>query len=166
MELVLTQAAIDGMPSGLREQLFGYLGSRPTDEYHTAEVALLTREQAAALVRGISFHHAGAQLRVLLDRLAYTDTARPPSRKRLTKALEAEGRQLGGYLDALNRLTANVTGHPGARLCEHQKTTDTYTVLVATREHLRELLSTMRASGKVEESLWELHKSQRCAIAP
>lgn len=156
MELVLTQADLDAMPDGLRKQLFDYLGSTwSAGEHHPAEAAPLTREEATALLREVSFDRAGARLRLLLHRLAYADTARPPSRKRLVEALEGEGEHLGRYLGSLNRMTAKVTGHPGARLCEHERETDTYTVPAATRELIRELLTTMKELGKHEEPLWE-----------
>ena len=156
MELVLTQADIDGMPRTLREQLFDYLGGTWSEtEYHPAEAAVLTPEQATALLREVSFHHAGAHLRILLERFAYLDTARPPSRERLIKALGTEGKYLGRYLGVLNRLTATITGHPGEKLYEYQKESDTYVVPAATRETLRDLMTTMKASGKAEEPLWE-----------
>jgi hypothetical protein len=156
MELVLTQADLDAMPAGLREHLFSFLGGAwPPADDHSTEPAVLNREQATALLREISFHGAGARLHALLHRLAYADAARPPSRERLTEALEDEGGHLGRYLGSLNRMTAKVTGHPGARLCAHQKDADTYTVAPATRELLRELLATIKASGKHEEPLWE-----------
>jgi hypothetical protein len=156
MELLLTQADFDAMPIGLREQLFSYLGGTwAVAEHHLTVAASLTREQATALLREVSFHHAGARLLLLLDRLAYADAARPPSRERLTEVLKDEGEHLGRYLGSLNRMTAKVTGHPGARLCEHQKEADTYTVPEGTRKLLRELLAMMKASGKREEALWE-----------
>lgn len=156
MELVLTQADLDAMPIGLREQLFSYLGGiGPVAEHHPAEAEPLTGEQATALLREVSFHHAGARLLVLLDRLAYADGARPPSRAQLIEALEDEGEHLGRYLGSLNRMTAKVTGRPGARLCEHQKEAGTYTVPVATRKLLRTLLTMMKTSGKGEAPLWE-----------
>ena len=156
MELVLTQADIDGMPSSLREQLFGYLGgSWPSGEHHLAEAVPLDREQAIALLREVSFHRAGARLRLLVDRLAYADAARAPSRDRLVEVLEDDGEHLGRYLGALNRIMARVTKHSSARLCEHQKETDTYTVPAASRKILRELLTTMKTSGRGEEPLWD-----------
>ena len=144
------------MPSGLREQLFGFLaGSWPTGEHHLAETVSLTREQAIALLREISFHHAGARLRLLLARLAYADAARPPTRQRLVEILESEGEHLGRYLGALNRTTAKIVGRPGARLFEHHKEVDTYSVPAVSREVLRELLTTMKVPGTGEEPLWE-----------
>ena len=156
MELLLTQADLDAMPDELREQLFSYLaGTWAAGEHHVPEVVALSREQATALLREVSFHRAGARLHLLLERLAYSDAARPPARERLIEALDDEGEHLGRHLGALNRMTAKVTGRPGARLWEHHKEADTYTVPAATREQLRELLSTMKASGKREEPLWE-----------
>ena len=156
MELLLTQADLDAMPSDLREQLFSYLaGVWPAGEHHVPEVVVLTREQATAVLREVSFHRAGARLRLLLERLAYLDGSRPPSRERLIEILEEEGEHLGRYLGSLNRITAKVTGRPGARLCEHDKEADTYAVQAATRKLLRELLTTTKASGRREEPLWE-----------
>jgi len=144
------------MPSGLREQLFSFLGGTwPAGEHHLAETVPLTREQAIALLREVSFQHTGAWLRLLLERLAYADAARPPSRERLVEMLEVEGKHLGRYLGSLNRITAKIIGRPGVRLFEHHKEADTYIVPAATREVLRELLSTMKVSGKGEEPLWE-----------
>jgi hypothetical protein len=156
MEILLTQADLDAMPSGLREQLFSYLGKTwPAGEHQVAEAVSLTREQAIALLREVSFHHAGAHLRVLLERLAYADAGRPPTRDRLTEILKTQGEHLGLYLGFLNRITAKVTGRPGARLCDHQKDADIYTVPAATRALLRELLETLKSSGRGEEPLWE-----------
>jgi len=156
MELVLTQADFDAMPIGLREQLFSYLGGTwPVAEHHLTEARPLGREQATALLREVSFHHDGARLLMLLRRLGYADSSRPPSRERLMEALGSEGGNLGRHLGTLNRMAAKVTGHLGAKLCEHQKDADTYTVPTATRELLRELLTMMKASGKSEEPLWE-----------
>lgn len=156
MELTLMQADIDAMPRGLREQLFSFLGGNwPAGEHHLAETVSLTREQAITLLREVSFHHAGAHLRLLVERLAYADAARPPSRERLVEILENEGEHLGRYLGALNRITGKIIGRPGARLFEHHKEADTYTLPAATRDVLRELLSAMKMSGKGEEPLWE-----------
>lgn len=156
MELVLTQADLDAMPAGLRDQLFLYLGGawgagRPGE----AEGVQLSREQAIALLREVSFHRAGAHLRALIDRLAYGDAAKPPSRVRMIEALEQEGAHLGRYLALLNRMTAKITGRPGVRLCEYHKGADNYVVRAQTREVLREVLATMKASAKGEEPLWE-----------
>jgi hypothetical protein len=156
MELVFTQADLDAMPADLRRQLFLYLvGTRATERRDKGESALLSREHAIALLREISFHHAGAHLRVLLDRLAYGDAAQPPTKKRLIEVLEEDKAHLGRYLATLNRLTAQVTGRAGAKLFEYHKMADIYTVPAATRDILRELLLTMKVSGKGEEPLWE-----------
>ncbi len=156
MELILTQADFDAMPMELRQQLFSYLaGNWPVGERHPAETAVLTREQAIALLREVSFHRAGAQLRVLLERLVHADAARPPTRARLAEVLEDEGAHLGRYLGSLNRLTAKITARPGARLYEHHKEADTYVLPERTREILRGLLATMKVSSKGEEPLWE-----------
>jgi hypothetical protein len=156
MELVLTQADLDVMPAELRLQLFTYLGrTRGPGELDHGEGELLSREQAIGLLREVSFHRAGARLRVLLERLVHDATAKPPSRKRMIEALEEDGAQLGRYLATLNRITAKVTGRPDARLCEYQKAADAYRMHAETREILRDLLVTMKASGKQEEPLWE-----------
>jgi hypothetical protein len=156
MELVLTQADLDAMPADLRQQLFLHLvGTGTREGGDQGESALLSREQAIALLREVSFHRAGAHLRALLDRLAYGDAAEPPSKRRLTEALDQDKPRLGRYLATLNRLTAQVTGRSGAKLFEYRKTTDTYTVRAPTRGILRELLLTMKVSGKGEEPLWE-----------
>lgn len=156
MQIVLTQTDLDAMPTALREQLFLYLsGLAPAAGHHALETAELTRDQAVALLREISFHRAGGRLRTLLERLAYTEASRPPSRERLAKALEADGEHLGRYMGFLNRITAKVTGRPGARLYEHHRDTDSYTVPEATREILRDLLATMKASWEREEPPWE-----------
>lgn len=156
MELVLTQADLDAMPAELRHRLFVHLGGGGgPGELDEGEAVPLSREQAIALVREVSFHRAGVHLRVLLDRLANGGVAKPPSRKRMIEALGEDGAHLGRYLAMLNRITAKVTEHPDARLCEYQKAADAYTTHPATREILRELLVTMRASGKQEEALWE-----------
>jgi len=156
MELLLTQADLDAMPDQLREQLFRHLtGNRAASGRLAPELVPLTADQATALLREVSFHPAGAQLHLVLERLAYTDAARPPAGQRLMDALDEKGAHLGRYLAALNRMTAKVTGRPGARLWDRHKDEDTYTVPAATREHLRDLLSTMKKSGKHEEAQWE-----------
>ncbi|HQT77906.1 MAG: hypothetical protein B7Z80_20855 [Rhodospirillales bacterium 20-64-7] len=155
MQLVLTQTDLDAMPAALREQLFSYLGGfLPGGGHHAIETAELTRDQAIGLLREISFHRAGARLHTLLERLAYTDAAQPPTRERLARALEADGEHLGRYLGFLNRITAKVTGRPGARLYDHSKEADAYTVPEATRAVLREVLAAMKASGEQEEPPW------------
>lgn len=155
MELVLTQADLDAMPAELRQELFLYLAGAGGGALGKTEGAVLSREQAIALLREVSFHRAGARLRAVLDRLAYSDAARPPSKKRMTDALGEDSVHLGGDLATLNRMTAKVMGYPGARLCKYDRTADAYTADAATREILRELLVTMKASGKLEEPLWE-----------
>lgn len=156
MQLVLTQADLAAMPAGLREQLFLYLTGTPqAGDRDKARGVHLTREQAIALLREVSFHRAGARLRALLERLAYGDAAKPPARQRMIEALEEDAPHLGRFLAALNRMTAKVTGQPGIKLCEYHKTTDTYSTDAATRALLRELFTTMKASGKQEEPLWE-----------
>lgn len=156
MKLVLTQADLDAMPPELHQQLFQYLGgTRGGGELETAEAAALSREQAIALLREVSFHRAGARLRAVVDRLAYSEAARPPSKERMTETLAEDGAHLGRYLATLNRLTAKVTGRSGAKLWTYDKATDAYTAHAATREVLRDLLLTMKASGKLEEPLWE-----------
>jgi hypothetical protein len=156
MEILLTQSDLDAMPGGLRDQLFNYLGKTWTAGGHPVpEAALLTRDQAIALLREVSFHRAGAHLHMLLERLAYADAARPPTRERLIELLEAAGEHLGLYLGFLNRITAKVTGQPGASLFDHRKETDTYTVQAATRALLRDLLGTMKLSHSGEAPLWE-----------
>jgi hypothetical protein len=144
------------MPTGLRQQLFLHLCKNGgAGQPGQAEGVPLTRGHAIALLREVSFHRAGARLRVLLNQLAYGEAAKPPSRNRMIEALEEDGAHLGRYLATLNRMTAKVTGHPGAKLCEYHKTSDAYTAHAATREILRELFLTMKASGKLEEPLWE-----------
>ena len=156
MELVLSQADLDGLPAALREQLFRHLaGAHVRREGGTEAGAPLDREQAIALLREISFHRAGEHLRALLARLAYGEAARPPTRARLLEALEADGRRLAHDLASLDRLVAKVTGRPGARLSDYDKATDSYAVHAATREALRDVLATMKASGRQEEPLWE-----------
>ena len=154
MELVLTQADFDAMPTKLRHELFVWL-SRGEAYDQAGEGLPLNREQAIALLREVSFHPAGARLKALIDRLAYADTARPPSKRRLIEALNEDGGRLGRYVATLNRLTSKVTGRPKARLCEYHKLTDGWSTHAATRAILRELLSTMKASGAREEPLWE-----------
>ena len=99
--------------------------------------------------------HAGARLRLLLDRLAYSDAARPPTRLRLAEALQEGNAHLGRDLASLNRITAKVTGRSGSRLFHYDKASDGYVVHPATREILRGLLATLKVSGKQEEPLWE-----------
>lgn len=156
MELLLTQADLDQMPAALREQLFRYLACvRAPGEPGPDAGAQLDRAQAIGLLREISFDPAGDRLRTLVERLAYGDAARPPTRKRLMEALEEDSPHLARHLASLDRMTAKVTGRPGARLCAHGKINDSYTVPAATRKLLRELLATMKASGRGEEPLWE-----------
>ena len=155
MELTLTQADLDGMPAELRQALFLYLGrggrsSKPGE----LDGASLDREHVIALLREISFHRSGAKLRVLIDRLAYSDAARPPSRQRMTEALEADGVHLGRYVAALNRITEKVTGQPGIKLCQYDHARDAYMAHPATRHLLRDVLAKIKASGKTEEPPW------------
>ena len=155
MELVLTQADLDAMPAELRQQLFVHLGWREPGKRDEGEVVPLNREQATALLREVSFHRAGARLRLLLDQLARGDATKLPSKKRMVEALEEDGAHLGRYLAMLNRITAKVAGQPHARLCEYRKPIDAYVANAATREILQDLLVTMKASGKQEGPLWK-----------
>lgn len=156
MELILTQVDLDTMPAELRRELFLYLGRavRPS-EAGELEGTPLDREHVIALLREVSFHRSGARLRVLLDRLAYGDAARPPSRQRMTEALEADGVHLGRYVGTLNRIAAKVTGQPGIKLCQYHHARDAYTAHPATRGMLRDVLAAIKASGEKEEPLWE-----------
>ena len=156
MKLILTQVDLDGMPAGLRQELFLYLGQAVgPSEPAELEVASLDREHVIALLREISFHRSGAKLRVLIDRLAHGDAARPPSRQRMTEALESDGVHLGRYVATLNRIAAKVTGQPGIRLCQYHHARDAYMIHPATRHLLRDVLAAVKASGKKEEPLWE-----------
>ena len=156
MELVLSQADLDGLPAALREQLFLHLaGTHVRREGGTEAGAQLDREQVIAVLREISFHHAGEHLRALLARLAYGEAARPPTRARLMEALEVDGPHLARDLASLDRMVTKVTGRPAERLSEYDKATDSYAVPAATRALLRDVLATMKASGKQEEPLWE-----------
>lgn len=156
MELLLTQADFEAMPGRLRQELFLYLGGAVgSGEIVEAESTSLAREEGIALLRQVSFHESGARLRVLLERMAYADPTKPLSKTRLLEILKEDAAHLGRYIATLNRMTAKVTGRPSARLCHYHKASDTYTVQVATRDLLRELLTTMKASGIREEPLWE-----------
>ncbi len=156
MELLLTQADLDRMPAALREQLFLYLaGVRAPAARGQESGAQLDREQAVGLLREVSFDHAGDRLRALVERLVSGDAARPPTRKRLMEALEEDSPHLARHMAALDRMTAKVTGRPGARLCAHDKSSDSYVMHAATRELVRDLLATLKASGRQEEPLWE-----------
>jgi len=155
MELVLSEADLERMPAELRHQLFLYLGrTMGPDEGDKAEGAPLTRQHVIAVLREVSFHRSGACLRVLLDRLSYSDAAKPPSKKRLTTALGENGAHLSRYVAALNRIAAKVTGHPGLKLCQYHEANDAYTAHAATRGVLQDLLAAIKASGKNEEPLW------------
>ncbi len=156
MELVLTQADLEAMPDALRHQLFLYLGGavRPGEIAGAGSISL-ARKEGVALLRQVSFHPSGARLRVLLERMANSDPARPLEKKRLLELLKEDAVHLGRYMAALNRMAAKVTRRPGAKLCRYDKPTDTYTVHAATRDTLRDLLTTMKASGVREEPLWE-----------
>ena len=155
MKLVLTQDDLDAMPRELHEQLFDYLRAPSAGERHPAEAIPLTREQVIALLREVSFHRSGSRLLPLLDRLAYGEAAKPPSRDRLSQVLDEEGEHLGRYIATLNRMARKVTGRPQARLCERQADGDTYAVPAATRALLRELLTRLHQSPEHEEPLWE-----------
>lgn len=155
MKIVLTQDDLDAMPRELHDQLFDFLRAPSPAEHHPAEAVPLTREQGIALLREVSFHRSGACLLRLLHRLAYSDTARPPSRERLSQVLEESGKHLGQYIASLNRMTRKITGRPHARLCEREAEGNVYTVPAATRTLLRELLTKMNASPEREEPLWE-----------
>jgi hypothetical protein len=155
MELVLTQADLEAMPGRLRHELFLFLGAVGSGEIVEAENTLLAREQAIALLRQTSFHQSGRRLRVLLEQVAFADPAKPLSRKRLLETLKEDKVHLGRYMATVNRMTAKIMAHPGAKLCRYDKVTDSYTVHPATRDTLRDLLTTMKASGVREEPLWE-----------
>lgn len=156
MELVLTQADPEAMPGRLRNELFRHLGGAVVSgEIAAAESASLAREEGIALLRQVSFHQSGARLRVLLERIASADPARPVSKKRLLELLKEDAVHLGRDIATLNRMTAKATANPRAKHCRYDKVTDTYTIHAATREALRELLMTMKASGVREEPLRE-----------
>ena len=155
MELVLTDDDLERMPAELRHQLFLYLGGTlGSDEGDKAAGALLTRQQAIAVLREVSFHRDGDCLGTLLHRLAYNDTAKPPSRKRLIAVLGDNGARLGRYVATLNRMGTKATGHKGIKLCQYHPENDTYTAHAATRRILRDLLAVTKASGKNEEPPW------------
>jgi hypothetical protein len=155
MELVLTQADLEAMPGRLRHELFLYLGAVGSGEIVEAESTSLAREQAIALLRQISFYRSGSRLRVLVEYMAFADPAKPLSRKRLLDMLKEDTVHLGRYIATLNRMTAKITTRPGTRLCRYDKVTDSYIVHPATRDTIRDLLTTMKASGVREEPLWE-----------
>jgi hypothetical protein len=155
MQLVLTEADLERMPAALRHQIFLYLGrTLGPDECDTTEGAPLTRQQAIAVLREVSFHRSGACLRVLLDRLSYGDAAKPPSQKRLTTALGENGAHLGQHVGTLNRIAAKAAGRPSLKLCQYHEESDAYTAHPATRAVLRDLLAVIKASGKNEEPPW------------
>jgi hypothetical protein len=157
MELLLTQADLAAMPGRLRRDLFLYLGGAvASGEIAEADsTTSLTREEGIGLLRQVSFHQSGAHLRVLLERMAFAEQAKPLSKKRLLEIVKEDSIHLGRYIASLNRMTGKIVGHPGAKLCRYDKATETYAVHVATRNMLRELLTTMKASGTQEEPLWE-----------
>lgn len=166
MELTLTRSDLDAMPPKLRHQLLLYLEGRPRSqgrrphgsravESKTA-ASPLERRQVAALLRDISFHRLGKPLRALLDRLAYDDTGKPATRRRLAAALPTgERSRLSQYAAVLNRLAVEAAGQPGLRLCCFVRSKDTYTIHPATRQWLRDLLPGIERAGEREEPLWE-----------
>ena len=156
MELLLTQADFDAMPAELREQLLLHLAGRfGAREDEGAEGVALDREQVTALIREVSFHHAGGQIRVLLQQLVDGETGKSPTRTRIIDAMQEDAAHFGRHLAALDRMVAKVSGRRHARLCRHDRKVDTYTMKPRTRTLIRELLATIKASGKDEEPMWE-----------
>ncbi|MGO8915080.1 MAG: hypothetical protein ACLQJR_04160 [Stellaceae bacterium] len=166
MELTLTRSDLDAMPPKLRHQLLLYLEGRPRSQGRRPQgsqatesktaASPLERRQVAALLRDISFHRIGKPLRALLDRLAYDDTGRPPTRRKLAAALPTvERARLSQYVAVLNRLASKAAKQPGLRFCCFVRGKDTYAIHPATRQWLRELLPGIERAGKQEEPLWE-----------
>jgi len=156
VELELTRADLEAMPGGLRHQLLVFVEERIGLAKGKAEPTLLERDQVAALLREISFHESGRQLRGLLDRLAYTDEDDAPTRQRFLETLPKRDRsQLDRYIATLNQLAAKVLNAPGAQLCCLQPRKGTYTADPRTRHHLRDLLPGIERAGENEEPLWE-----------
>ena len=156
MELVLTEADLKLMPTELREQLLQYLAELVSASEPITEKNLsLTRDQAAALLREISFHRSGADLHRVLAQLTRTGRTRFLSRKRMSEALRIDGKLIGQYVTVLNQIAAKIAGSRDVRLFKYYKTRDSYAIEPSTRQLLRDVLKTMKASGKLEEPLWE-----------
>jgi hypothetical protein len=151
VELELTRADIEAMPEALRHQLLAFVEERMG--LTAAKATSLERDQVATLLREISFHEWGRDLRLLLHALAYTNE---PARQKLLDLLPKRDRtQLDRYIATLNRLAAKVVNAPTAQLCCLQPAKNTYSADPRTRHHLRDLLPGIERAGENEEPLWE-----------
>lgn len=155
IEMKLTRADLDAMPSDLRRRLFAYLEGLPRSEESGTAGSRFERQDVAALLRDISFHRRGRSLRAILDRLTYDDEANPPSRLKLGEALSSTDRaKLGRYVALLNRLAAKAAKKRNTQLCRFHRGKNIYTAHSVTRRWLRELLPGIEHAGEQEEPLW------------
>jgi hypothetical protein len=152
MQLTLSERDLELMPVELRRQLFLYLWQlSPSQESSGGEATPLDRLHMIALLRDVSFHPEGRALHLLLEKLAY----HAPTQEQLVSVLPGEPADLAHYMAILNRLTPRAANQPQLRLWHYDRNSRRYRADPATRQLLREVLSTLARSGEGEEPLWE-----------
>ncbi len=167
MQVILTAFDLAAMPTALRRDLLAYLatrrkrppsGSRPRPTAAESgvfdDLAVLSHDQAVALVRNVSFGRELKGLHDLLAAFAYEKDAGAPRPEALVRLLKLENpRHLRRYLTAVKRVLKQVTGDI-APITRYSRRTGAHLVHPITRARSREVFAQLAQSGEGEEPPW------------
>ncbi len=166
MQVTLTAADLEAMPTALRQDLFAYLATRRkgspdsgkrrrgTGSEKFAGLAVLDSGQAIGLVRNVSFGHKLKGMHDLLEVLSHERDGDAPKPERLVRLLKVDDpRHLRRYFNVLKRVLKPVT-HDTAPLARYSRATGTYLVHPITRASLREVFAQLARSSEGEEPPW------------